>query len=60
MGFHDFMNGQAGEVLEAIKTEKKLSDELTAKLAAAIEGYNGLWASEHGVEEAETAAAAAS
>ncbi len=60
MGFHDFMNGQAGEVLAAINTEKKLSDELTAKLTAAIEGYNGLWASEHGVEEAETAAAAAS
>jgi len=56
LGFHAYMDGQASEVLEGIRTEKVLSDDLTGQLVDAITAYNDVWASREG---AETAAAAA-
>jgi F-type H+-transporting ATPase subunit alpha len=39
-GFHDTMAAKHQDVLDRIRTEGKLSDELTADLVSAIESYN--------------------
>jgi F-type H+-transporting ATPase subunit alpha len=58
LGFHEHLSGQAPDVLEGIRTEKQLSEELTGKLVDAITAYNDVWESREGVT-AEAAAAAA-
>lgn len=57
-GFHDYLAGQAADVLEGIRTEKMLSDELTERLVAAITAYNEQWTAEQGAAAAEPAPAA--
>ena len=46
-GFHETMAATHQDVLDRIRTEGKLSDELTADLVAAIEGYNASFAAQH-------------
>ncbi|HUL02595.1 MAG TPA: F0F1 ATP synthase subunit alpha [Gemmatimonadales bacterium] len=41
-GFHDFMAAQHAEIGKAIQTQKALSDDLQAKLKAAITEYKGM------------------
>jgi F-type H+-transporting ATPase subunit alpha len=40
--FHEFMDARHPEILRAIRTEKVLTDELIAKLRAAIEEFKAL------------------
>lgn len=40
--FHEFMDAKHPEILRAIRTERALSDELTAQLRAAIEEFKAL------------------
>jgi F-type H+-transporting ATPase subunit alpha len=51
-GFHEILAAKHQSVLDRIRTEGKLSDDLTAALVAAIEGYNASF-----VTEREAAAA---
>jgi F-type H+-transporting ATPase subunit alpha len=51
-GFHEILAAKHQSVLDRIRTEGKLSDDLTAALVAAIEGYNASF-----VAEREAAAA---
>jgi F-type H+-transporting ATPase subunit alpha len=45
-GFHETMAAKHQSVLDRIRTEGKLSDDLTAALVSAIEGYNASFAAE--------------
>ncbi len=45
-GFHDCLSTQHEDVLSGIRDEKELTDDLTAKLVAAIEEYNKIFAAE--------------
>jgi len=46
-GFHETLAAKHQGVLDRIRTEGKLSDELTADLVSAIKGYNASFAAEH-------------
>ena len=45
-GFHGFLGTQHEDVLSGIRDEKELTDDITAKLVAAIEEYNKIFAAE--------------
>jgi F-type H+-transporting ATPase subunit alpha len=45
-GFHETLEAKHQDVLDRIRTEGKLSDELTGDLVAAIESYNASFAAE--------------
>jgi F-type H+-transporting ATPase subunit alpha len=47
LGFYDHLSTHAAEVLEGLRTEKQLTDEIKGKLEAAIEGWNEAFAAEH-------------
>jgi F-type H+-transporting ATPase subunit alpha len=47
LGFHDYLSTHAADVLEGLRTEKQLTDEIKGKLEAAIEGWNEGFAAEH-------------
>ena len=52
--------GEDVPLLEGIRTEKKLSDELTESLVSAIGAFNEIFAAEHGAavtDDAEVEAA---
>jgi F-type H+-transporting ATPase subunit alpha len=57
LGFHEYMGDLASDVLEAITTEKHLSEDLTGRLVDAITAYNELWASTEGVATEAVSAA---
>jgi F-type H+-transporting ATPase subunit alpha len=50
-GFHDFLGTQHEDVLSGIRDEKELTDDITAKLVAAIEEYNEIFTAEVEAEE---------
>jgi F-type H+-transporting ATPase subunit alpha len=45
-GFHDFLSAQHDDLLTGIREQKELTDEITAKLVAALEEYNEIFAAE--------------
>jgi F-type H+/Na+-transporting ATPase subunit alpha len=47
-GFLEFMDAQRREVLDGIRTQKQLTDELEGGLKAAIGDYNARWVAEKG------------
>jgi F-type H+-transporting ATPase subunit alpha len=46
-GFHEAMSARHQDILDGIRDGGQLTDELTARLVAAIEGYNASFAAEH-------------
>ncbi len=46
-GFLEVMSAKHSEVLDAIRNEGQMSDEIAEKLVSAIEGYNAAFAAEH-------------
>jgi F-type H+-transporting ATPase subunit alpha len=46
-GFHEAMSARHRDILDGIRDGGQLTDELTARLVAAIEGYNASFAAEH-------------
>jgi F-type H+-transporting ATPase subunit alpha len=48
VGFQEYMRAQGADVLQTIRDGKVLSDEVKSGLEAAIEGYNKVFAAEHG------------
>ena len=61
-GFHDFLATHEGDILTGIREEHELTEEITAKLVAAIAEYNEVFAAEMEAEgpAADTATAGAS
>ena len=47
LGFHDYLASSAPQVLEGIRTEKQLTDEIKSGLEAAIKTWNETFAAEH-------------
>jgi F-type H+-transporting ATPase subunit alpha len=46
-GFHEAMSARHRDILDGIRDGGQLTDELTERLVAAIEGYNASFAAEH-------------
>ena len=45
-GFHEYLRAQGADLLEAIRTQKDLSEQVQAKLLAAVREYNEIFAAE--------------
>ncbi len=46
-GFHEDLHAKHPEILDGIRDEGQLTDELSAKLVSAIESFNASFAAEH-------------
>ncbi|RMH14880.1 MAG: F0F1 ATP synthase subunit alpha [Gemmatimonadetes bacterium] len=58
-GFHEYLEAQHDELLEKLRTEKALTDEIAEGLVAAIKAYNETFLAELGGAEAPAEAAGA-
>jgi len=47
LGFHDHLATQTPDVLEGIRSQKQITDEIKGKLEAAIKSWNEAFAAEH-------------
>jgi F-type H+-transporting ATPase subunit alpha len=57
-GFHEFLAAHDGNILQSIREEKQMSEEVEGLLKEAIAEYNKVFEAEHGAEKAHAGATA--